>query len=357
MMYDLRNCDFLSIQNNFEHCKDVESALMYKVDCGNPDISIMIPTYKRNGFLGRTIESILNSKTNFNVEVSVVDNNDDFADLSTLELIKGYGSVSYYKNRQNLGMFGNWNRCIELAKAKWILILHDDDTIEPDYIETMLKEAKSNDEISCIGCAHTIIDEYDHIMADKQSMFREIAKKLLTREFYNIYEKDFFYTHPINIMGLLLNKEKAIECGGFDNRWFPTSDYVFILNMSHRYKVKMCSRNLFNYRVAVNASLTYKHVVGMVEVDAQMRRCLLNSIDEKISKRKNIYFSSIVFDSEQNIVNDWGSKLSYKEKEDIKNEFKEFNSQMDLMEVSENDVIKYRSYKKMYNRFIRYIRL
>ena len=49
------------------------------------------------------------------------------------------GRISYYKNKENLGMFGNWNRCLELARGEWVCILHSDDKIMPNYIEEMSK--------------------------------------------------------------------------------------------------------------------------------------------------------------------------------------------------------------------------
>ena len=38
-----------------------------------------------------------------------------------------------YRNEKNLGLFGNFNRCIDVAKGSLIHILHSDDTIPPGF--------------------------------------------------------------------------------------------------------------------------------------------------------------------------------------------------------------------------------
>jgi glycosyltransferase involved in cell wall biosynthesis len=44
-------------------------------------------------------------------------------------------SVFIYKNHDNLGMSGNWNRCLSLCRGKYIKLICADDLIAPDLIE------------------------------------------------------------------------------------------------------------------------------------------------------------------------------------------------------------------------------
>ncbi len=63
-------------------------------------------------------------------EVIVVD---DCSSDGSYELAQKFqrehDKVSIYRNETNLGITGNWNRCIELAKGKYIVILHQDDEL------------------------------------------------------------------------------------------------------------------------------------------------------------------------------------------------------------------------------------
>ena len=101
-----------------------------------PLVSICIPTYNRAGMIGKAIESAL-GQTYRNIEVIVVDN---ASTDNTGVVVAGYSDqrFRYVKNDRNLGLFGNFNRCIELAKGKYLHILHSDDYIDPHFTEVCI---------------------------------------------------------------------------------------------------------------------------------------------------------------------------------------------------------------------------
>ncbi|NYT04893.1 MAG: glycosyltransferase family 2 protein [Methanomicrobiales archaeon] len=96
-----------------------------------PRVSICIPTYNRAAMVGRAIKSAL-EQTYADLEVIVVDN---ASDDNTEEVVRSFldPRLSYRKNAENLGLFGNFNRCLEEARGEIIHILHSDDAIEPDF--------------------------------------------------------------------------------------------------------------------------------------------------------------------------------------------------------------------------------
>jgi len=96
-----------------------------------PLVSICIPTYNRAGMITRAIDSAL-GQTYRNIEVIVVDN---ASNDNTDAVVATYADerLTYVKNERNLGLFGNFNRCIELATGKFLHILHSDDYIDPDF--------------------------------------------------------------------------------------------------------------------------------------------------------------------------------------------------------------------------------
>jgi glycosyltransferase involved in cell wall biosynthesis len=77
------------------------------------------------------IESALN-QTYRDIEVVVVDN----ASTDGIEnVIAQYDDprLRFVKNKENLGLFGNFNRCIEVSRGEFLHILHSDDYIESDF--------------------------------------------------------------------------------------------------------------------------------------------------------------------------------------------------------------------------------
>lgn len=96
-----------------------------------PLVSICIPTYNRAGMIGTAIESAL-GQTYRNIEVIVVDN---ASSDNTADVVASYTDerLIFVKNEKNLGLFGNFNRCIELATGKYLHILHSDDYIDSGF--------------------------------------------------------------------------------------------------------------------------------------------------------------------------------------------------------------------------------
>ena len=106
--------------------------MMNRVKNGDlPLVSICIPTYNRAEMVRDAIRSAL-SQTYPVLEVVVVDN---ASTDGTGEVVASIADprLRFVRNEQNLGLFGNFNRCIGLARGSLIHILHSDDTIPPGF--------------------------------------------------------------------------------------------------------------------------------------------------------------------------------------------------------------------------------
>jgi glycosyltransferase involved in cell wall biosynthesis len=112
----------------------------------DPLVSICIPTYNRAGMIGKAIESALGQSYR-NIEVIVVDN---ASEDNTAEVVASYADerLRYVKNERNLGLFGNFNRCIELATGKYLYILHSDDCIDPEFTAISVKFLEAHPDVA-----------------------------------------------------------------------------------------------------------------------------------------------------------------------------------------------------------------
>lgn len=113
-------------------------------------VSICIPTYNGEKYLADCLDSIL-SQTFSNFEVLIVDDHsgDRTLDIAQIYSIKD-DRIKVIRNSDNLGLVGNWNRCIELAGGTWIKFVFQDDWIEPECLEIMLGASTPNSPI--IAC-------------------------------------------------------------------------------------------------------------------------------------------------------------------------------------------------------------
>lgn len=122
-----------------------------------PYISILIPVYNREKFIGRCIESAL-QQTYSNIEVIVVDNcsTDDTYNISK-EYEKNDPRVHVYRNERNVGPVLNWKECINKAKGTYGKLLFSDDLISQNFIEDALTYIDGNNDVGfvfssvCIG--------------------------------------------------------------------------------------------------------------------------------------------------------------------------------------------------------------
>lgn len=102
-------------------------------------------------------------------------------------------------------------------------MLHDDDRLKPNYIETIFQilESYSDTSVSAVGVAHDIID----------SSGRIIMHSKIRHSCYLISPYDLFFDIvSLPIMGILLNREAAILYGGFDDDFFPAQMHIFYVN-------------------------------------------------------------------------------------------------------------------------------
>jgi len=98
--------------------------------------SVCIPAYNRASLLRRAIESV-QAQTEPRIQIVV---SDDASSDATPEVVQDLAAkdsrIRYLRNPQNLGLVGNWNRCLAEARAPLMCLVNDDDTLAPRAIET-----------------------------------------------------------------------------------------------------------------------------------------------------------------------------------------------------------------------------
>ncbi len=97
-------------------------------------VTIGISTYNR---LALTFPEALRSalaQTYPQVEVVVCDNaSTDGTDA--FMLAQSDSRLRYHRHGSNIGANGNFNACLELARGAYFLLLHDDDVLDPTFVE------------------------------------------------------------------------------------------------------------------------------------------------------------------------------------------------------------------------------
>ncbi len=128
----------------------------------NPLVSVIMPAYNGEKYIGKAIESILN-QTYRNWELVIVD---DCGCDQTMEIVHGFQDdrISIIHNEKNEGIAYSRNKAIASSKGKYIAILDDDDVALPERLSLQVRFLEDNPEISVVGGRSYWIDEEDRII-------------------------------------------------------------------------------------------------------------------------------------------------------------------------------------------------
>jgi glycosyltransferase involved in cell wall biosynthesis len=119
-----------------------------------------IPVFNGEAFILQTLASVA-AQTLRPDRVVVLDNG---STDRTEEIVRDFKGIAceFIRNPRNLGLFGNFNRCLEFAVAtEYLQILHADDIIKPRFYEVMIQALESADGLALAWCLDERIDEHD----------------------------------------------------------------------------------------------------------------------------------------------------------------------------------------------------
>jgi glycosyltransferase involved in cell wall biosynthesis len=196
-----------------------------------PKVSVLIPTYNYARFLDETIQSVLN-QTFTNFELTIVDN---CSTDNTEEVVKKYLTdkrVSFYRNETNVGLVGNWNKCLEYARGEYIKFLCADDKLHPKQLEKFIAIMEAHPDVSIIS-SHTEVfgaNSFCRISPFNGLVNRHIVRKVLLGRNNKL-------RNPSVVM---FRKKDAEKIGKFNPELIQLVDrdyYIKLLNLGDCYVI------------------------------------------------------------------------------------------------------------------------
>lgn len=263
--------DYMAYRDSFAVNREVKSILVSGKPelCPDPFISIVIPTYKRPEYLKYALDSALNQKDiDVSYEVIVVDNEPmGEADSQTEEIMAQYDAPNllYYRNAENLGIAGNWNRCAQLARGRWVAYLHDDDLLIPDYVCRITKLLnRRNNAGGIMALAIELRGDCDlqGILTKPRSraslMYDAISRGKLMRLRRTDSHVTIANAYGVPTCGSVFRRDLLLASGGFDERFHPSFDWFLLYRFSGYHRLYRSMERLGYYRVFINVSLSDK---------------------------------------------------------------------------------------------------
>lgn len=248
-----------------------------------PKFCFIIPTYRRAELLQFALDSILAIENPPDFEMLVVDDNPQRGDETELLMVEKYDipGMAYYKNSSNLKQEGNWNKLFALSRAEWLVMLHDDDMLYPDYFKYLVK-AMNAFGTNYGGFFPMFIG---HEFTDNQLPDREKCN-IKARV---IKEVDFLQGCILGApVGMCLKRSVITAIGGVNNNSGVAVDYDFYNRLIRVTDVvKMYGYPTGVWRMMANVSQHKSTVLTCVEYGDVLKRETLK--DLKLSFFSNIY--------------------------------------------------------------------
>ena len=229
-------------------------------------ISICIPTYNGGIYLSECLKSVCQqSFTDFEILIC-----DDHSTDNTIEIIKQFqekdSRIKLFGNEKNLGLVGNWNRCIVLAQGDWIKFVFQDDIITPLCIQNMVEAI--DDSIELIVCEREYIFE-EGILEDIKKEYNKVPRMyqiisgtekqyISAKQTCSIINKHL----PSNFIGeptsIMFKKSLIKEIGFFNSKIIQLCDFEYCLRIAVRSGFVYISDKLVHFRVH-NSSTSQKN--------------------------------------------------------------------------------------------------
>ena len=177
----------------------------------NPLISIIVPIYKIDRFIGVCIESILN-QTYKNLEIIIVDDGSPDRCPEICDLYARKDSRIKVIHKQNGGLVSARKAGILAAQGEYIGYVDGDDWISPKFYESLYTSIKDNNaDVSIAGFSRDLFDKRDTILNSIPSgVYVGLSIESLKKQMISVGP---FFTHGITtyLWNKLFRREVIVQ--------------------------------------------------------------------------------------------------------------------------------------------------
>ena len=264
----------------------------YKKFKYNPLISVIIPTYNvSRDLLEECIDSVLNqSYPNF--EICIADDNSSLKEtIDTLKEYEKNDKIKVVYRKENGMISKSSNSALKLASGEFVVLLDNDDIIEPDalyYIVDALNKDKT----------------IDMIYTDEDKL--DFNGKIMEPHFKPDYSPDTLM--GVNYICHLCCMRKSIvdELGGFRSEYDGSQDYDLFLRFTEKTnKIYHIPRVLYHWRQTRTSTAgylgnkSYAYIAGKKALEDALKR---RNIKGKVLENPRVSTYLIEYDNNNPLI-------------------------------------------------------
>jgi glycosyltransferase involved in cell wall biosynthesis len=232
-----------------------------------PQITVAIPTCNGARHLADALGGIL-AQEGVAFDLVIADDRSDDDTLAVASAIAG-DRARIAVNSERLGLAGNWNRCLALARSPLVAIFHQDDIMRPGHLAVHAAAFADESQLGLAASAADLIDEAGAVIAGTaiergglDPADRTFAPGALLPE--------LAVGNPLRCSAVTIRAEAAAAVGGFDPSYRYALDWDFWIKVARRFPVAWYARATVAVRWHA-ASATHGFKTGTTDLDEQVR--------------------------------------------------------------------------------------
>lgn len=221
-----------------------------------PIVSIGMPVYNGDEYLGRAIESLL-KQTYKNYELIISNNNStDNTEIICIKYLKEDSRIHYVKQKINIGAVKNFEFVLSKSVGKYFMWASCDDIWMPTFLSKTLNLLENNPSIVCAvpivnfddgkisNATSSIVgnskQRFSNFLSDPSDNSRfyglyriDIIKNVISKTNWDYYAGDWSIVAEIALCGNIVNIPEPLMTRKFSNE----NKYVMMMKNKHFYNV------------------------------------------------------------------------------------------------------------------------
>lgn len=247
---------------------------------GTPLVSVIIPAYNHEKFVGKAVESVL-GQTMPDFELIVVD---DGSTDKTGKIVQSYtdSRLSYY-HQENQDAYNTINRGMNLARGKYLAILNSDDIYTLDRLERLLLHQRQNNN-ACLFTDVIPISDQGEEFTDPEFGWNiwHQGNRIFFNEVGDLYTGFLHGNFMVTTSNLFMTREAVQRVGSFCSlRYLHDYDFIFRMMLAHPGQVDYLQDDkLLYYRIHSGNTLGEAAILGREQDRDLIGRYMLQRIPE-----------------------------------------------------------------------------
>ena len=198
-----------------------------KIKTKFPYVSVIIPVYNQEAFIGRCLRSLLHQGLEHSAyEIIVVnDGSTDRTDYALSLFVDPDDSVVRVLSLDsNMGLPAALNYGIERSRGSYIVRVDSDDFVNYNFLNFLYTYLKFNTNADAVACDYLMVDDDENVLESMSAIKEPIA------------------------CGIMFKKEHLVEIGMYDESFLRHEERELRIRFEKKYKIDHLNIPLYRYR-------------------------------------------------------------------------------------------------------------